>query len=360
MINVLIVDDSAVIRKVLQEIFSTDPEIHVVGTAADPFIARDKIKTLNPDVITLDVEMPRMDGITFLRKIMSSRPTPIVICSSLTEKGADITLQALSAGAVEVIAKPTSNLRDFLQISAKDLVGAIRSAAGARVKTVADRTSSNNAPAVRKPSEKLDASVLIPHTVSGLTNQRTTEKIVLIGTSTGGTQALEIVLRELPSNAPAIAIVQHMPEKFTRSFAERLDSLCNIRVQEAKDGDRMLPGLALIAPGGKHMLIKRNGGQYHVEVKDGPLVCRHRPSVDVLFRSGAIQASKNALGIIMTGMGDDGARGLKELHDSGATTFAQDEESCVVFGMPKEAIKLGGVDQIVSLTAIPSVISNWR
>ena len=359
-IKVMIVDDSAVMREVMQEILKPHKDIEIIGLAMDPILAMQKMEKTWPDVILLDVEMPRMDGITFLRKIMSSRPTPIVICSSLTEKGADITLQALSAGAVEVIAKPTSNLRDFLQISAKDLVGAIRSAAGARVKTVADRTSSNNASAVRKPSEKLDASVLIPHTVSGLTNQRTTEKIVLIGTSTGGTQALEIVLRELPSNAPAIAIVQHMPEKFTRSFAERLDSLCNIRVQEAKDGDRMLPGLALIAPGGKHMLIKRNGGQYHVEVKDGPLVCRHRPSVDVLFRSGAIQASKNALGIIMTGMGDDGARGLKELHESGATTFAQDEESCVVFGMPKEAIKLGGVDQIVSLTAIPSVISNWR
>ncbi|MBB1520342.1 protein-glutamate methylesterase/protein-glutamine glutaminase [Aquipseudomonas guryensis] len=352
-IKVMIVDDSAVMREVMQQLLAPHKDIEVVGAAMDPLLAMQKMQTVWPDVILLDVEMPRMDGITFLRQIMSTRPTPVVICSTLTEKGADITLQALSAGAVEVITKPTMGLRDFLKDSAQEMLAAIRTAAKARVKP--------SLPTTLKKEEKHSADVLVDLPSSaGLLNQRTTEKIVLLGTSTGGTQALEAVLCELPVNSPAIAIVQHMPEKFTRSFAERLDSLCAIEVREAQDGDRLLPGRALIAPGGKHMLIKRSGAQYMVEVKDGPLVSRHRPSVDVLFRSAAVQAGKNALAVIMTGMGDDGARGLKELHEVGARTFAQDEESCVVFGMPKEAIKLGGVDQIIALDEIPRVVMSWR
>jgi two-component system chemotaxis response regulator CheB len=352
-IKVMIVDDSAVMREVMQQLLAPHKDIEVVGAAMDPLLALQKMQQVWPDVILLDVEMPRMDGITFLRQIMATRPTPVVICSTLTEKGADITLQALSAGAVEVITKPTMGLRDFLKDSAQEMLAAIRTAARARVKP--------RLPATLRKEEKLSADALLDLPSSaGLLNQRTTEKVVLLGTSTGGTQALESVLYELPVNSPAIAIVQHMPEKFTRSFAERLDSLCAIEVREAQDGDRLLPGRALIAPGGKHMLIKRSGAQYMVEIKDGPLVSRHRPSVDVLFRSAAVQAGKNALAVIMTGMGDDGARGLKELHDAGARTFAQDEESCVVFGMPKEAIKLGGVDRVIALDEIPRVVMSWR
>lgn len=352
-IKVMIVDDSAVMREAMQQLLKPHKDIEVIGAAMDPILAMQKMQNLWPDVILLDVEMPRMDGISFLRQIMATRPTPVVICSTLTEKGADITLQALSAGAVEVICKPTSGLRDFLEQSANDLANAIRTASRARVKQ-------QGASPVHKPAAKLTADALISAPSGGLINQRTTEKIVVLGTSTGGTQALESVLYELPVNAPPIAVVQHMPEKFTRSFAERLNSICAIEVREAQDGDRLLPGLALIAPGGRHMLIKRSGGQYHVEVKDGPQVSRHRPSVDVLFRSAAVQAGRNALGVIMTGMGDDGARGLREMREAGAHTYAQDEESCVVFGMPKEAIKLDAVEQVVSLDEIPAVLMTWR
>ncbi len=348
-IKVMIVDDSAVMREVMQQLLAPHKDIEVIGAAMDPLLALQKMKTVWPDVILLDVEMPRMDGITFLRQIMATRPTPVVICSTLTEKGAAITLQALLAGAVDVITKPTMGLRDFLHDSAQEILSSIRTAAKARVRGAA-------VPTLEKAS--VDAVVSAPSI--GLQNQRTCERIVVLGTSTGGTHALEQVLSQLPSSAPAIAIVQHMPEKFTRSFAERLDSLCAIEVREAQNGDRLLPGLALIAPGGKHMLVKRSGGQYHVEVKDGPLVSRHRPSVDVLFRSAALQAGRNVLAVIMTGMGDDGARGLKELHESGAKTYAQDEASCVVFGMPKEAIKLGGVDQVIALDDIPNVLMSWR
>lgn len=352
-IKVMIVDDSAVMREAMQQLLKPHKDIEVIGAAMDPILALQKMQTVWPDVILLDVEMPRMDGISFLRQIMATRPTPVVICSTLTEKGADITLQALAAGAVEVICKPTSGLRDFLQQSAQDMANAIRTAAQARVKQ-------QPAAALHKPAAKLNADVLLSAPSGGLVNQRTTEKIIVLGTSTGGTQALESVLTELPANAPPIAIVQHMPEKFTRSFAERLNSICAIEVREAQDGDRLLPGLALIAPGGRHMLVKRSGGQYHVEVKDGPLVSRHRPSVDVLFRSTAVQAGRNALGVIMTGMGDDGARGLKEMREAGARTYGQDEHSCVVFGMPKEAIKLGAVEQVVALDEIPAVLMAWR
>ncbi len=348
----MIVDDSAVVRQVMQELLGAHQDIEVIGSAMDPLLALQKMERNWPDVILMDVEMPRMDGITFLRQIMATRPTPVVICSTLTQRGSDIAMDALAAGAVEVIAKPTIGLRDFLQESAQELLTAIRAAAQARVQ----RKSSESA---ARPAEKLSADVLLQAPM-GLVNQRTTERIVVLGTSTGGTQALEEVLSRLPVTAPGIAIVQHMPEKFTQSFAQRLNSLCAIEVREARDGDRLAQGLALIAPGGRHMLIKRSGAQYHVEVKDGPLVSRHRPSVDVLFRSAAVQAGRNVLGVIMTGMGDDGARGLKEMRDAGARTYAQDEESCVVFGMPKEAIKLGGAEQVVSLEAIPAVVMGWR
>lgn len=352
-IKVMIVDDSAVMREVMQQLLAPHKDIEVVGAAMDPLLAMQKMQTVWPDVILLDVEMPRMDGITFLRQIMATRPTPVVICSTLTEKGAAITLQALSAGAVEVITKPTMGLRDFLQDSAQEMLSAIRTAAKARVRSAP-------APTLSKAESQAAVDVVVSPPSVGLQNLRTSERIVVLGTSTGGTQALEHILSQLPRSAPAIAIVQHMPEKFTRSFAERLNSLCAIEVREAQNGDRLLPGLALIAPGGRHMLIKRSGGQYQVEVKDGPLVSRHRPSVDVLFRSAATQAGRNVLAVIMTGMGDDGARGLKELHEAGAKTYAQDEESCVVFGMPKEAIKLGGVDQVIALDDIPSVLMVWR
>ncbi|SHN03474.1 two-component system, chemotaxis family, response regulator CheB [Pseudomonas asturiensis] len=350
-ISVLLVDDSAVVRQVLLAILNDTPDMYVMGAASDPIFAMDKLAREWPDVIVLDVEMPRMDGITFLKKIMSERPTPVVICSSLTQKGAETSLQALSAGAVEIITKPTTGLKNFLIDSAAQLVAAIRAAAHSNVKNLGKRVA---AP-VLTPAHKLTADAILP-AASGQAMAQTTERIVAIGTSTGGTQALEAVLTALPRVCPGIVIVQHMPEKFTASFAARLDSLCQIEVREARHNDRILPGLALIAPGGKHMMVTRSGAYYHVQVIDGPLVNRHRPSVDVLFRSVARFAGKNATGIIMTGMGDDGARGLKEMLDAGSSTVAQDEASCVVFGMPKEAIKLNAAQRIIALQDIHQAI----
>ncbi len=352
-IKVLLVDDSAVVRQVLQGILEEEPDIQVIGAASDPIFALDKMAKEWPDVIVLDVEMPRMDGITFLKKIMAEHPTPVVICSTLTEKGAATTMQALAAGAVEIITKPKIGLKSFLQESSDQLVAAVRAAAQANVRRLG-RSASAAAPAA-PVAAKLSADAILSAATSHAMAQ-TTERIVAIGTSTGGTQALEVVLTALPRVCPGIVIVQHMPEKFTASFAERLNGLCQIEVREAKSNDRVIPGLALIAPGGKHMLLKRSGAYYHVDVVDGPLVNRHRPSVDVLFRSVAKFAGKNATGIIMTGMGDDGARGLKEMLDAGAATVAQDEHTCVVFGMPKEAIKLGAAKRVVPLQEIPRVI----
>jgi two-component system chemotaxis response regulator CheB len=343
-IKVLIVDDSAVVRQVLTEVLAQDPGIEVIGAASDPVFAMERMRTQWPDVIVLDVEMPRMDGITFLKKIMAERPTPVVICSTLTEKGAETTMQALAAGATSIIPKPKMGLKRFLQDSAEDLVSAVRAAAHANVRRLVPTA---NMPRVQP---KLSADAILPASAQAMAE--TTDRVVAIGTSTGGTQALEMVLTALPRVCPGIVIVQHMPEKFTEAFANRLNGLCRLEVREAKSGDRVMPGRALIAPGGRHMLLKRSGAQYHVDVIDGPLVSRHRPSVDVLFRSVAKCAGKNALGIIMTGMGDDGAHGLKELHDMGARTLAQDEATCVVYGMPKEAVKLGAVDRVLPLGEI--------
>lgn len=343
-IRVLVVDDSAVVRQVMSDILGREPGIRVIGAAPDPIFALERMRREWPDVITLDVEMPRMDGVTFLKKVMAERPTPVVICSSLAQAGAETTMQALAAGAVSIIAKPTLGLKDFLRESSNDVVAAVRAAAVSKVRNLAAR------PAPRAAAGPAEAAAGA-HAMA-----KTTDSIVAIGTSTGGTQALEVLLTALPVTVPGIVIVQHMPEKFTASFAERLDGLCEIDVFEAKDGQRVVPGRALIAPGGKHMMLRRSGAQYHVEVVDGPVVNRHRPSVDVLFRSVAKYAGRNALGVIMTGMGDDGARGLKEMHDAGARTIAQDEESCVVFGMPKEAIKLGAVDRVMPLQNIAMAI----
>ncbi|OGS91851.1 MAG: chemotaxis response regulator protein-glutamate methylesterase [Gallionellales bacterium GWA2_60_18] len=349
-IKVLIVDDSAVVRQVLQAILETDPAICVIGAASDPIFALDRMNREWPDVIVLDVEMPRMDGITFLKKIMAEHPTPVVICSTLTERGAATTVQAMEAGAVTIVTKPKVGLKQFLSDSAADLINAVKEASQvsvSRLKPAPVRTA--------RVEPKLTADAIMP-AAGAQAMAQTTERIVAIGTSTGGTQALEAVLTALPRVCPGIVVVQHMPEKFTASFAARLDSLCEIEVREARNNDRVIPGLALIAPGGRHMLLKRSGAYYHVEVLDGPVVNRHRPSVDVLFRSVAKFAGKNATGIIMTGMGDDGARGLKEMHDAGAPTVAQDEATCVVFGMPKEAIKFGGVDRVMGLQDIPRAI----
>ena len=353
-INVMIVDDSAVLRQVLSQQLENDPSINISGVAADPIYAMEKMKKQWPDVLVLDVEMPRMDGISFLKKIMEERPTPVIICSTLTDKGAQTSMQALQYGAVSVISKPKGSLKKFLEDDSGDIVAAVKAAGAANVKKL--RTTS---PVARKIAKKENADAVIP-AFNATPMVQTTDQIIAIGTSTGGTQALEAVLTQLPRVSPGIVVVQHMPEKFTEAFANRLNSLCEIEVIEANNNDRVLPGRALIAPGGKHMLVKRSGAQYLVEVVDGPLVNRHKPSVDVLFRSVAKSAGKNALGIIMTGMGDDGAAGLLEMRNANANTIAQDEASCVVFGMPKEAIKRGAAEKVISLEGIPGAIGNWQ
>ncbi|WP_447791636.1 MULTISPECIES: protein-glutamate methylesterase/protein-glutamine glutaminase [Pseudomonas] len=342
-IKVMIVDDSAVVRQVLSAMLAEHPGIEVIGVAVDPLFALEKMQRQWPDVLVLDVEMPRMDGITFLKKLMAERPTPVVICSTLTEAGAQTTLQALAEGAVGIVSKPRLGLKQFLHDAADELVQAIQSAARANLRRLAPQAV-----------VKLSADAILPAASQAMA--QTTETLVAIGTSTGGTQALEAILTRLPRVCPGLVIVQHMPERFTAAFAERLNRLCQIEVLEARNGDRVMSGRALIAPGGRHMLLTRSGAQYQVEVRDGPPVSRHRPSVDVLFRSTARAAGGNALGIIMTGMGDDGARGLKEMREAGARTLAQDEDSCVVFGMPKEALKLGAVERVLPLGEIPVAI----
>ncbi|MFY9329925.1 MAG: chemotaxis response regulator protein-glutamate methylesterase [Georgfuchsia sp.] len=352
-IKVLIVDDSALVRQVARMSLEADDGIEVIAAVSDPLFALERMKQKWPDVIVLDIEMPRMDGLTFLRKIMAEHPTPVIICSTLAEKGTSASMDALAAGAVSIITKPRIGLKQFLQDGANDIVSAVRAASVANV-----RRLGRAVPLPVRPAAKLTADAMLgssrPMSPSSL--GKTTDAVIAIGTSTGGTQALEAVLTALPAVSTGVVVVQHMPEKFTAMFAERLNSLCAIEVREAKNGDRVIPGLALIAPGGRHMMLKRSGAQYVVEVVDGPLVNRHKPSVDVLFRSVAQVAGRNALGIIMTGMGDDGARGLKEMHEAGAETVAEDESTCVVFGMPKEAIKLGGVDKVIPLNLIPREI----
>ncbi|MGC4060436.1 MAG: chemotaxis response regulator protein-glutamate methylesterase [Aquabacterium sp.] len=352
-IRVLIVDDSAVVRQVLTQRLTADKAFTVIGAAADPIFAMERMAKEWPDVIVLDVEMPRMDGLTFLRKIMAERPTPVVICSTLTTQGADTTMQAMAAGAVNIVAKPKVNLKQYLQEESDDLLAVVKAAAQARVRRMTGAAASRTAPI----PAKLSADAVLPGASSvQRAMSETTDRVVALGTSTGGTQALEAVLSVLPVDSPGIVIVQHMPEAFTAAFAQRLNTVCEIEVREAKNGDRVHTGLALIAPGGKHLVLERNGAQYRVAVVDGPPVSRHRPSVDVLFRSVARAAGRNALGVIMTGMGDDGARGLKEMRDAGARTLGQDEDSCVVYGMPKEAMRMGGVERELPLDAIPQAI----
>jgi len=337
MIKVLIVDDSAIVRKILSEELSRCNDIEIVGTAVDPFVARDKIVKLKPDVITLDLEMPRMDGLSFLAKLMRHYPLPVVVLSSLTPRNSELAIKALELGAVDVLAKPGAAYST--QNVSQNLIRAIRAASTANIRRTPD---------VSRP---LMTSANLNSLLS-----RTTHRIIAIGASTGGTKAIETVLREMPASSPGTVIVQHMPENFTSSFAQRLNDLCQMEVREAKDNDFVSPGVALIAPGNRHMLLQRSGGNYLVKIKMGPLVHYQRPSVDVLFQSVASQAGKNSVGVLLTGMGADGAKGLLSMQHSGARTIAQSEASCVVFGMPKEAIKLGAADQIVDLANIPATI----
>ncbi len=347
----LVVDDSAVVRRALSDILSSDPQIEVMAAAADPLIAAEKIRRETPDVITLDIEMPRMDGLTFLRKIMVQHPIPVVVCSGLAGEGAETTLKALEYGAVEIIEKPRLGAKQFLEESRIRICDAVKAASMVRVRGI---------PAGTHVPPSFQADVMVPGLRKSALSE-TTEKVVVVGASTGGTEALRVLLQAFPLDAPGIVIVQHMPENFTAAFARRLDGLCGISVKEAADNDTVIKGRALIAPGNRHTLLKRSGARYYVEVKDGPLVCRHRPSVDVLFRSAARYAGKNAIGVILTGMGSDGSKGMLDMKNAGAFNIAQDEATSVVFGMPREAIKAGGVGKVLSLEAIvPEVINRTK
>lgn len=349
-VRVLVVDDSAAVRQTLKEILDSDPEIEVMATAADPYIAVERIRKEIPDVITLDVEMPRMDGITFLEKIMAQHPIPVVICSTLTEANSATGLLALEKGAIEIVTKPKVGTKEFLQESSVRICDVVKAAAKAGIR---QRAIKSAPPIQAKP--KLSADVIMPKPGSQAMVE-TTEKVVVVGASTGGTEALREFLQALPPDAPGVVIVQHMPETFTARFAERLNTLCRVTVKEANNNDSVIRGQALIAAGNHHLLLKRSGARYFVEIKDGPLVSRHRPSVDVLFRSAARYAGKNAVGVIMTGMGDDGAKGMKEMKEGGAYNIAQNEETCVVFGMPAEAIKAGAVDRVLPLHQIAAEV----
>jgi len=342
-IKVLIVDDSAVVRQTLTQILQSDSNIEVIGAASDPYVAAKRIAEQVPDVITLDVEMPRMDGITFLQKLMSQHPIPVVMCSSLTENGCETALKALEYGAVDIITKPKMGVKDFLEEFRITICDTVKAAAKCQV-----RRQSKSGNVVEK---KLTADAVLEKPNSNAMIQ-TTEKVVVIGASTGGTEALRVLLTKFPADAPPTVVVQHMPEKFTASFAQHLNGECAVTVKEAVNGDSVIRGRVLIAPGNKHTLLKRSGASYYVEVKDGPLVSRHRPSVDVLFRSTARYAGRNAIGVILTGMGDDGAKGMFEMHEAGAYNVAQNESSCVVYGMPREAVETGGVNKIMALDDI--------
>ncbi len=340
-IRVLIVDDSALIRGIMTEILSDDPAIEVVGTAPDPYIARDKIKSLQPNVLTLDVEMPKMDGLTFLQKLMAARPMPVVMVSSLTEQGAETTMQALESGAVDFVTKPSVDIRQGLEDLAHQITSKVKIAAQATVK---------------KRTPPADCEARIKNLAAQSAMIKTTDSIIAIGASTGGTEALREFLEVLPPNTPPILMTQHMPERFTNTFADRLNQLCQIRVKEAQDGESVIPGQALLAPGNFHMELRRSGARYYVTLNQDAPVNRHRPSVDVMFRSVAQYAGSNSVGIILTGMGNDGAAGMLEMKQAGSMNFAQDENSCVVFGMPKEAIKAGGVDRILPLAELPGAL----
>ena len=352
-INVLIVDDSAVVRQKLQEILSSDPEIEIIGTAANPYIAVKKIEEQTPDVITLDVEMPEMDGLTFLQRIMSQHPIPVIICSNIVETNSNNYLRALQYGAVDIIQKPKFGTRAFFEEYKMQICDSVKAAAKAHISKII-------LPGSFHVDAKHNADVIISKAsqTSTLSRFETTDKVIAIGASTGGTEALRYLLPKMPIDIPGIVIVQHMPEHFTKSFANSLDPICKITVKEAENNDSILRGQALIAPGNYHLLVKRSGARYYVEVREGPLVNRHRPSVDVLFRSVSRFVGSNALAVILTGMGDDGAQGINEIKQAGGRTIAQDEASCVVFGMPKKAIETGGVDRIVGLEDIPRVMSD--
>lgn len=336
--SVLIVDDSAVVRQTLRQIVEADPDLRVMAAVGDPFAAAERIRAERPDVILLDVEMPRMDGITFLRKLMAQHPIPVVICSTLAVERSETYMEAMAAGAVDVIRKPEVGVKTFLEESGRGICETLKGAAQARVASLRP---------IKVEAKRTADEILPPPT--GRAMARTTEMVIAVGASTGGNEALRLFLEAMPLDCPPIVIVQHMPEAFTAAFARRLDSICGIAVAEARDGDRLLRGHALIAPGNRHTLLKRSGATYAVEVRDGPAVSRHRPSVDVLFRSVARFAGRNAVGVIMTGMGDDGARGLMEMRQAGARTLGQDEASCVVYGMPREAMRMGAVEEELPL-----------
>jgi two-component system chemotaxis response regulator CheB len=337
-IRVLVVDDSALMRQLVTEILQSDSEIEVVGTAADPFVAKDKILALNPDVLTLDVEMPRMDGLSFLEKLMSGRPMPVVMLSSLTEKGCQTTMRALEIGAVDFVTKPKLDVVTGMEAIAREIIEKVKSASRAKVQ----RSLARSDRPVYDGPKPASASALIT----------STHKVIAVGASTGGTEALMELLTQFPPDAPGAVVVIHMPEGFTSSYAERLDRHCRVRVKEAEDGDRILPGHVLLAPGNFHVAVQRSGATYSVRVYSAPPVSRHRPSVDVLFQSCAEVLGSNGVGVILTGMGSDGADGLLEMHNRGAFTIAQDEATCVVFGMPREAISKGGVDEVLPLKRI--------
>ncbi|MGL4370921.1 MAG: protein-glutamate methylesterase/protein-glutamine glutaminase [Spirochaetota bacterium] len=349
-IRVLVVDDSAVVRQVLSEVLNAASDIEVIATAADPLIAHSRMQKEWPDVIITDIEMPRMNGITFIETVMAEKPTPIIVCSSYAGESASLSMRALAAGAVDVIAKPKVGVKDFLSESETMLVDAVRSAYHVNVRRIRPVSAMAVEP-------KLAPDVVLAPSSGKISDSAKKDTVVIIGASAGGTQAIEHILRQLPAQCPPVAIVQHMPEFFTKAFAERLNSVCRPEVKEAQNGDLLLPGKVIIAQGGRHMILQPHGNcSYNVAVKEGPLVSRHRPSVDILFRSAAKCSGENALGIILTGMGDDGAIGMNEMHDAGILTIAQSEESCAVFGMPKEAIRRGGVDKIISLDNMASEI----
>lgn len=361
-IRVLIIDDSALVRRLLTEILGSDPEIEIVGTAMDPHIARQKIKDLNPDVLTLDVEMPKMDGISFLRQLMRLRPMPVIMISSMTEEGAEITLEALSAGAIDFISKPKVDVAGTLKDYAEDIVNKIKSAAKAKVVARDSRPLAKRKASLEKENdvknsldEKYTATVILQRPAQ-IKSLRTTEKIIAIGASTGGTEAIKELLIQMKPDSPGTVITQHIPSVFSSAFARRMNQCSAMTVLEAEDGQQVLPGHVYIAPGDRHLLLVRDGARYRCKLNDGPPVNRHKPSVDVLFRSVAQSAGKNAIGIILTGMGADGSKGLKEMREAGAMTIAQDEKSSVVWGMPGEAVKIGAAQKVLPLDAIPGGI----